>query len=77
MAKEALDEKEQEELKTLQEERKGQHMTDSNRVRLSELLKKSEPAEAKEGGTGGTTAKATPPPATGGSGGSAAPAGKK
>ena len=45
-----LDEKEQEELKTLQEERKSQHMSDSNRLRLSELLKKEEEGKAAGGG---------------------------
>jgi hypothetical protein len=61
-----LSDKEQEEMKTLQEERKTGHMSDSNRTRLSELLKKEDEGKPEEKGT----AKAAPSS-------SAAPAGKK
>lgn len=58
-----LTEQETEELKALQEERKSQHMSDSNRLRLSELLKKGEEEKAGGGKAAPAAAKA---PAAGG-----------
>ena len=46
-----LDEKEKEEMKTLQQQRKDGQITDSNRTRLSELLKKEDEGKPEEKGS--------------------------